>query len=119
MKKAISLVLVLILIAGAFAGCAITMQQKLIGTWVGSKDLMILEAKYTYTFNEDGTGKLSTPGLDLGVSMNYTLDGDQLTITYSVLGISKSDTYTVEFDGDNLLLTTGGDTITLTREAEE
>lgn len=116
MKKIISMVLLLALTVCMFASCAVKPEKAIIGTWTGTKELLLVEATYTFTFNEDGTGKMSTPGIDLGVAMTYTIDGDTLTVNTTVLGITNTNTYTMAFEDDKLVLTSGEDVITLTKQ---
>lgn len=117
MKKVISLALVLVLALCAFTACGVKPEKAIIGTWEGTKDLVIVDAKYTFTFKEDGTGTMSTPGIDLGVAMTYTIADDVLSIETSVLGISNTTTYNIAFEDDKLILTSGNDVITLTKTA--
>ena len=115
MKKAISVVLVVLCVITVFSACA-KPEKKIIGTWNGEQSVLGVVAKYSFTFNEDGTGNM-TSALDIGVAMTYTIEGDKLNITTSVLGISNTKTYTFAFEGDQLLLTEGDTTITLTKQA--
>lgn len=115
MKKIVSLVLVVLCVLTAFSACA-KPETKILGTWTGEQNVLGVVAKYSFTFNEDGTGNM-TAALDIGVAMTYTIEGDKLNITTSVLGISNTRTYTYAFEGDQLLLTEGDTTITLTKQA--
>lgn len=115
MKKAISVLLVFACVITVFAACG-KPEKKILGTWSGESNVLGVVAEYSFTFNEDGTGKM-TAALDIGVAMTYTIDGDQLNITTSVLGISNTKTYTYAFDGDKLILNDGSNQITLTKEA--
>lgn len=115
MKKAICSVLVFMFVLCAFSACAVKPEKAILGTWEGTKELMIGEAKYTFTFYEDGTGVMSTPGIDLGVTMTYTVTEDTLTVVTSVLGISNTNTYTMTFGENTLTLTNDEDTIQLTK----
>ncbi len=117
MKKIVSTVLILTLVVCAFAACGVKPAKAIIGTWEGTKDLLIGEAKYTFTFNEEGKGTMSTPTTSLGVEMTYTIEEDVLTISTTVLGISNSNTYTVAFEDNKLILTSGDEVITLTKQA--
>lgn len=122
MKKVLSIALILALVICAFAGCS-NPKKDILGTWIGSKDLLLVDAEYSFTFNEDGTGKMAAPelnnltGMELGVDMTYVIEDDQITITTSALFLSKTTTYTMAFDGDTLTLTSGNDVITLTKQA--
>ena len=115
MKVVLALLLVAALCLALFAACA-KPEKKIVGTWNGEQSVLGVVAKYSFTFNEDGTGNM-TSALDIGVAMTYTIDGDKLNITTSILGITNTKTYTYAFEGDQLLLTEGDTTITLTKQA--
>lgn len=113
MKKVISVILVVLCVATLFSACA-KPEQKIIGTWNGSASLLGLEADYSFTFNEDGTGKMST-ALEIGVSMTYTITDDKISITTSILGIDNTKDYGYSFDKDTLTLIDGSNAIILTK----
>ena len=113
MKKVISCILVLVCVLTVLTACG-NSPRRLIGTWTGETSVLGVVAKYSFTFNEDGTGSM-TAALDIGVATTYTVDGDQLSITYSVLGIGTTKTYTFSFEGDNLILNDGSVAIVLTK----
>jgi hypothetical protein len=115
MKKVISCVLIVLCILTVFASCA-KPEKKILGTWTGEENILGVVAKYSFTFNEDGTGSV-TAALDVGAAMTYKIEGDQLSVTTSVLGISNTRTYTFVFEGDTLILNDGSKQITLTKEA--
>ncbi len=129
MKKATAAFLVVLILIIAFSGCdsirtspvvgKIMPQKYVLGTWEGTKEFAIGDMKYTFTFNEDGTGIISTPGVDLGITMKYSIDGEELSITTEILGVAKTETYTMAFDDGKLLLTVDEDTITLTRQEKD
>jgi len=113
MKKAISVVLVVLCVAWLFAACQ-KPEKQIIGTWNGSASLLGLEADYSFTFNEDGTGKMTT-ALEIGVEMTYTITEDTISITTSVLGIDNTKDYGYSFDKDTLTLIDGSNAIILTK----
>ena len=113
MKKTVSLILVVLSVVLLLTGC-MKPEKKIIGTWNGEATLLGVVAEYSFTFNEDGTGKMST-GMDIGVSMTYTISDTQLDITTSVLGINSTKTYTYAFDKNTLTLNDGSDSIVLTK----
>lgn len=115
MKKTISVALVLIMVLCALSGCAVKPEKAIIGTWTGSKDILIGTAEYSFTFNEDGTGSMSTPGISLGVEMKYTITDNNLSIVTTVLGISQTNNYTMEFTENTLVLTGDDGAIVLTK----
>ncbi|MCH5199252.1 MAG: hypothetical protein J1E34_10160, partial [Oscillospiraceae bacterium] len=100
MKKTVSVILVICCVAALFCGCQ-KPEQKIIGTWNGSASLLGIEADYSFTFNEDGTGKMSA-ALDIGVQMTYTITADTISITTSILGIDNTKDYGYSF-GKNTL----------------
>lgn len=118
MKKAIVIVVVLVLVITAFASCG-KPEDKLIGTWKGSVKVALLTTEYEITFNEDGTGKISSGSL--GVDLNYTVtEENKLSITanaellQSILNeFPWTCTFTVE--KDTLTLTSGDNVVTLTK----
>ena len=115
MKKVISIFFFLVLSVFLLCSCGVKHEKAIIGTWEGTKDVLIGEVKYAFTFYEDGTGVMSTPGIDLGVTMTYTITDETLTVETSVLGISNTNTYTMEFGDTTLTLTNAEDTIVLTK----
>jgi hypothetical protein len=115
MKKIISCILIVAMVAVVFAGCA-NPQKKILGTWTGESTLLGIVAEYSFTFNADGTGKM-TAAKDIGVSMTYTISEEKLSITTSLLGIDSTTDYTYSFDKDTLTLSDGSRTIVLTKQA--
>lgn len=113
MKKIISVLLVICCVAALFSACQ-RPEKKLIGTWNGSASLLGIEAAYSFTFNEDGTGKMST-ALDIGVEMTYAVTDDVISITTSILGISNTKVYSYSFGKNTLTLIDGNNAIVLTK----
>lgn len=128
MKKVLSIVLVIAVIAcvgAGFAGCdkifAPKLEKEIVGTWITESGLAI-------TFREDGTvsGTFDFIG-SLSIDGKYTVDSEnsKVTISYSILGISYNKECDASIEEDVLSLTTeallGTDTITTkyTRQAEE
>lgn len=107
MKKVISIVMVLCLTLTLFAGCS--NEQKIVGTWKGTKETGILNTSYDveYTFEEDGTGSMPViqTGLNVDVSFTYTINEDTLTIVTDTAILSQTYVYTMAFEGDTLTLT--------------
>ena len=50
------------------------------------------------------------------MDLEYEIDGDEITMKISMMGVSEEDTYKFEIDGDTLKLTQDGQTLELTRE---
>ena len=46
----------LLLVCAALASCG-SLEKKLVGTWKGQNSTLGIVTEYSYTFNEDGTGK--------------------------------------------------------------
>lgn len=110
MKKAVAVVLLVAIVLGL---CACTLAEKMIlGTWKTQNKVLGLETEVSYTFKEDGTGVRS--GV-LDMDFTYTMDGDRLTITTSVLGVDMDEEYTFQISGKELVLTRESETITLVR----
>ena len=110
MKKAVAVVLLVAIVLGL---CACTLAEKMIlGTWKTQTKVLGLETEVSYTFKEDGTGVRS--GV-LDMDFTYTMDGDRLTITTSVLGVDLDEEYTFQISGKELVLTRESETITLVR----
>ncbi|MBQ5712244.1 MAG: hypothetical protein IIV61_06490 [Oscillospiraceae bacterium] len=110
MKKAVAVVLLVAIVLGL---CACTLAEKMIlGTWKTQNKVLGLETEVSYTFKEDGTGVRS--GV-LDMDFTYTMDGDRLTITTSVLGVDVDEEYTFQISGKELVLTRESETITLVR----
>lgn len=108
MKKIISIALVLCLALVLFAGCG-TNEEKIIGTWKGSVETGILNTSVNveYTFNEDGTGSMPVLKSSVGIDVNftYTIEGDLITIVTDASILSQTKVYSMEFEGDTLILT--------------
>ncbi len=114
MKKVISLALIFVLVLVAFASCG-SPEKKLIGTWKGDVELLGVTTSYEYTFNEDGTGKMTGAlGSNTGVAFSYTVGEDgKLNITTTLLSVENTKTYTYTVEKDTLTLTEGDTVITL------
>ena len=113
MKKLVSCILIVVCVCMLFAGCE-KPAQKILGTWNGEANFLGVVTNYSFTFNEDGTGKMTT-ALDIGVSMTYTLTDENVSITTSLLGIENTTVYTYEFNENTLTLNDGERTIVLTK----
>ena len=98
------LALVLCLCALVLVSCG---SNKLVGTWTGSESAMGVSVETQFTFNEDGTGKLGTMGVN--VDFTYTASDGKLFITTEVFGVSDTTEYTYEIKGDTLTL--NGETV--------
>lgn len=116
MKKALSIIVILCVVLTAFAACAPKPEKAILGTWECKAGILGISTDLEYTFNEDGSGNMTTE-LGVGVAMNYIINDTSLTITTDTPLLQKSFTYTYAFDGDMLTLTDSDRTITLTKKA--
>lgn len=110
MKRTVAVVLLFAIVVGL---CACTLGEVLIvGTWKSQTKVLGVVTEVSYTFNDDGTGMRSGA---LDTSFTYVIEGDQLAITTSVLGVDVTEEYTYEISGSKLVLTGENETITLER----
>ena len=95
--------LVLLVILAVFTLVSCSLESKIQGTWEETNNLLGVDIKTEYTFNDDGTGKIKVAG-ELAVDMTYTVDGDTLTITTDMVITKSTETYKASIDGDTLTL---------------
>ena len=105
-KKLISLALIAVMMF-ALVAC---INSDIIGTWVLEKD----DITVTYTFENTGTGSAQAPGITM--DFKFEINDDELIMETITFGITRTEVYTFEIDGDTLKLTKDGETIELTRE---
>lgn len=117
LKKFVAVILAILCFACILTSCSGNPQKKIIGTWTGKNEALGFQSDYSFTFNEDYTGS-KTYLLDIGVSMKYTIDENELKITTAVLGFETTDTYTYSIKKDVLTLTQGDTTLVLTKQAD-
>ena len=110
MKKALSVIVILCIVLTAFAACAPKPEKAILGTWKGQVTVLGVSTNVEYTFNENGSGVMTTE-LGVGIAMNYTI------VTTDTPLLRKSFTYTYAFDGDTLTLTDANGSMTLTKDA--
>lgn len=127
MKKALSIIMVMCIAIGLFAGCSSLTgainESKLIGTWECEKEtgLFGTTVDLTYTFEEDGKGSMPLLDSGIGVDVNftYTVEEDILTIKVESDLLSRTDVYTMVFEDDVLTLTDdSGEVLELTKVEE-
>ncbi len=116
MKKALSVIIILCIVLTAFAACAPKPEKAILGTWKGQVTVLGVSTNVEYTFNENGSGVMTTE-LGVGIAMNYTFTDTALTVTTDTPLLQKSFTYTYAFDGDTLTLTDANGSMTLTKDA--
>ena len=107
MKKAISIVLVVLMLVCVLTSCG---TGKLVGTWTRQYTVLGVVTEDKFVFNEDGTGTMTTVlGIDLDIT--YTAEDGKLVVTFNTLGIETNVEYTYKFEKGNLLLTSEGETL--------
>lgn len=116
MKKAISVILILCLSLTLLAACAPKPEKAILGTWKGQVTLLGISSDVEYTFNENGSGVM-TSAIGVGIAMNYTIDETSLIVITDTPLLQKTYTYTYEFGDDTLSLTDSDGTMVLTKEA--
>ncbi len=108
MKKIISVLVAVLIVAISLSGCAEVnekLNEKLIiGTWTAQNNVLGVVTESKYTFNEDGTGSMSTV-LGIEIAITYTITEDALTINTDTPGFQMNYNYTYEFSDGNLTLT--------------
>ena len=100
--RILSLTLVLVFALCTFASCG----QSLIGTWKNESGTI------SFTFEKDGTGKMTLESVGAGVNIRYTAEKGKLTVYYTVI-VELSAEYEYKISGDTLTLsrTSGGTTV--------
>lgn len=73
--------------------------QKLVGTWKFDG-----EGDYTYTFNDNGTGKYEYTGAE--TDFTYTIDGNLIAFLYN--GASTTNTVAFTIKDDTLIIQDSG-----------
>ncbi len=120
MKKALSILVALLVVVIGLSGCAglneSMNERMIIGTWTAKNNVFGVVTETEYTFNEDGTGSMSTV-LGIGIATTYTIDEDSITINTDTPGLQMNYTYTYEFvDGDLVLTGSDGTQTILSKE---
>jgi len=106
MKKAITLILAVLMMLSVFTACS---GGNLTGTWIHHDTILGVVTEEKFVFNEDGTGSMTTI-LGIETDMTYTVEDGKLVITVSALGIETEHEYTYEFSKGKLLITANGET---------
>ena len=104
MKKTISILLAVLVVAISLCGCEALNEKRIVGTWTAETSVFGVVTETEYTFNEDGTGTMSTV-LGIGIAINYTIDDDKIMINTDTPTLQMSTNYTYEFVDDTLVLT--------------
>lgn len=104
-KKFSVVFIILFAIVISLSGCTDALgEQLIIGTWSTQTNILGVVTETEYTFNEDGTGSMSTV-LGIGIATTYTIDEDKIIIITDTPTLQKTFTYTYEFVEDTLVLT--------------
>lgn len=109
MKKLLALLLVFASLTVILASCG---GGSIEGSWEATEDGVTM----TYTFEEDGKGKVSMEGVEL--DLTWSTSGDKISASLSMAGATE-ELFTdadYEIDGDELTITYEGETLTLTRK---
>ena len=117
MKKILSVMLVIVVLACTFCACdREPIEEKIAGKWTYNETVLGIVTERTYIFNADGTG--TAPGELTGdlipISMKWSVYEGNITIERAT---SKDPIiYAYELKGDTLTLTKAdGTSVTMTR----
>ena len=77
--------------------CLVSCGNSLKGTWEGGAKIG------EYSFESDGKGKITVGSLS--TDFTYKTDGDKVTLTKTVAGVSIETEYTYKVEGEKLTLT--------------
>ena len=122
MKKAKALLALLTVSVLLFSACTALLPKMIVGEWTKTNTVLGVVTETKYVFNEDGTGTMPAV-LGFDIPMTYTIEEDVLEIKITtpelveemVEGIS-TQTYTIQINGDKLILKDGDKTVELTRK---
>ena len=95
MKKAIALTLMAVVLVSMLVSCG---GKSVVGKWQLEEDGETI----IYEFKKDGKLEMITGGMT--VNGSYTVNGDELTITISFMGMEETNSGKFGFEGDNLIL---------------
>ena len=99
----IAIITAIILIIASLAACSGN-EDRIVGTWKHQETgLLGIVTETSYTFSEDGSGSVTALGVP--AAFTYTLEKDELCLTFTVLGVSTTSEYTVSISGDTLKMT--------------
>ena len=83
MKKAIVLILAVLMMLSVFTACS---GGNITGTWIRYDTILGVVTEEKFVFNDDGTGSMTTI-LGIETDMTYTAEDGKLIVTVSTLGI--------------------------------
>ncbi len=109
MKKALALLLVFASLAIVMVSCG---GDDIIGTWEGKQDGITM----TFTFEEDGKGKVETSGV--AMDMTWEIKDGKLNASMSFMGQTQEMFKGAEFevDGNELTITADGESVTFKKK---
>lgn len=105
MKKTLTMVVSILLIAVLLVGCSA--KSKLIGSWEG--DFEGVDA--TYTFEKGGKGEVEVSGMSF--DFEWEVKGDKLNIKMDMMGEEVEEESEFKVKGNTLTLIDGDDEIEL------
>lgn len=113
MKKASILICALLILSLVLCACG-GGKSSLVGTWAGEQDGISI----SITFNEDKTGSMAVMGGLITAGFTYTDDGGKIVMTpeEGMEDYMSFSEVTYSIDGDTMLFTGDGETITMTRQ---
>ncbi len=114
MKKASILICALLILSLVLCACGGNGKNSLIGTWTGTQEGVSI----SITFNEDKTGNMAVMGGLITAGFTYTDEGGKLILTpdEGMEDYMSFSEITYSIDGDTMLFTGDGETITMTRQ---
>ncbi len=107
MKKAICILLAVLLIAVSLCACG-TGSNSIVGSWSGTTEGVAV----TMSFEKDGSCVMSALGGLATETFTYKTEGSTLTLTASD---DDSEVFEYSIDGDQLTLKADDETMTLTK----
>lgn len=114
MKRVFCILMICVFAVNLFA-CSLP-EISVVGTWKHTSTVLGVVTESTYTFNEDGTGKIS--GV-LDVDFTYAFSKEELFITTTTLGIEFTEKYSFEFKEDKLILKSDKKALELVKVKEQ
>ena len=108
MKRSLSLLLAVLLVAALFAGCGKSGNKAVLGKWVWEYEG--LGEMMSFTFNADGTGALESFGES--EAFTYKVSGSKLLMTKD----GETDSVDFRIDGNTLILDLDGEELELVKK---
>lgn len=110
MKKAISVIAVILMLCTMLTACS--KGNDLVGKWTVTED----DIQMSFIFNEDGSGEINALGGLLTIKYAYEVKDDTIIFHEEDQEVLGTTPYTFSIKGDKLSLTAGGDVMVLTKE---